>query len=783
MKLLKYVIIAAAIIGFSGSCFGTATDDRFVSPPWGLAADQQNAEDIPVRDSANGLVGTTVEDILTGLVDGTETFQSLTVTGALTAGSQVTSDTDISATTITLTGNAALDGGITVDNTAFIVDDGTGNITTAGTLAVTGTSAFTGDVAVVDLASSDQTSLTDLTVSDTGSFAGALAADGGFSVDSPAFTVANTSGNVATTGTLAVTGTSTFTGTITADGGVTLGAGDDLIGGTTSDINMNSGNFTVAGATGNTVVGGTLAVTSTTIFTGGVTANDGVTLGDGDDLIGSATSDITMNTNKFTVSGSDGNTLIAGTLAVTGAQTNAGLITANGGVTLGAGDDLIGGTTSDITMNTNKFTVSGSNGNTVVGGTFGVTGNTTLTGTLLANSSITLGAGDDLIGSATSDINMNSLFTVAGASGDITVNTNKFTVAGATGNTLIAGTLTNTGLITANAGLTLGAGDDLIGSATSDITINTTAFTVDGALGDVGVGNDLTVTGTTAADGGFSVDSPAFTVANTSGDLAINTNKFTVTASNGNTLVAGTLTVTGESTFNNHINLGGDDDLIGSATSEIAFNTNQFTVDGSNGNTLIAGTLTQTGVATFAATAIFNGGQTRVERPRVVADDTVPPLTTTLGTTAQSQIGAWGFDANPNATGNDHVYLYWRVPIGYVVDSAKLNFTFSYSTAETDGDDVAFDFTVLAITPGSGAAGGTVWDAAGTGGAELDIDLVNGLGDEGKVMEGQVDIEVTNIAVGDEVLIDFWCVEANSDLNASGTVDVHNFEIEYESTE
>jgi hypothetical protein len=39
------------------------------------------------------------------------------------------------------------------------------------------------------------------------------------------------------------------------------------------------------------------------------------------DLIGSSTSDITINTNKFTVAGATGNTVIAGTLGVTGVAT------------------------------------------------------------------------------------------------------------------------------------------------------------------------------------------------------------------------------------------------------------------------------------------------------------------------------------------------------------------------------------------------------------------------------------------------------------------------------
>lgn len=55
--------------------------------------------------------------------------------------------------------------------------------------------------------------------------------------------------------------------------------------------------------------------------TEGATFNGGITLGAGDDLIGSATSDITFNTNKFTVAGATGNTLVAGTLTVTGVAT------------------------------------------------------------------------------------------------------------------------------------------------------------------------------------------------------------------------------------------------------------------------------------------------------------------------------------------------------------------------------------------------------------------------------------------------------------------------------
>ena len=43
--------------------------------------------------------------------------------------------------------------------------------------------------------------------------------------------------------------------------------------------------------------------------------------------------DVTVNTNKFTVTAASGNTLVAGTLSVTGASTLTGLLTATAGVT------------------------------------------------------------------------------------------------------------------------------------------------------------------------------------------------------------------------------------------------------------------------------------------------------------------------------------------------------------------------------------------------------------------------------------------------------------------
>ena len=84
------------------------------------------------------------------------------------------------------------------------------------------------------------------------------------------------------------------------------------------DESGNEVQMTSAGSLGSAT---TNFLVNTITSSGLITANAGVTLGAGDDLIGSATSDITFNTDKFTVAGATGNTLVAGTLDVTGVAT------------------------------------------------------------------------------------------------------------------------------------------------------------------------------------------------------------------------------------------------------------------------------------------------------------------------------------------------------------------------------------------------------------------------------------------------------------------------------
>jgi hypothetical protein len=189
----------------------------------------------------------------------------------------------------------------------------------------------TGNVATTGTLSAGNTTVGTLDSS------GLASLDGGIDVDS-AFTVADTSGNVSTTGTLGVTGTSTL-GVINASGLLSADAGIDV-----------DGVFTVADSTGNVSTTGTLGAGNTTI-TGTVDATGLASLDGGVDVDGA-----------FTVADTSGNVATTGTLGVTGTST-LGVINASGLISADAGLDVDG-----------AFTVADSSGNVVTSGTLGVTG-------------------------------------------------------------------------------------------------------------------------------------------------------------------------------------------------------------------------------------------------------------------------------------------------------------------------------------------------------------------------------------------------------------------------
>jgi len=143
----------------------------------------------------------------------------------------------------------------------------------------------------------------------------AVNATGDFSVATNKLTVASASGNTAIAGTLGVTGATSLSSLATS-GAATIGGALNVTGATT--------------LTGNLTVPGNLAVTGTSTLTGNT----------------AVTGNFAVNTNKFTVAASSGDTVIAGTLGVTGTVTASGNLSASG--VLGGNSLLINGNAAII---------------------------------------------------------------------------------------------------------------------------------------------------------------------------------------------------------------------------------------------------------------------------------------------------------------------------------------------------------------------------------------------------------------------------------------------------
>jgi hypothetical protein len=153
------------------------------------------------------------------------------------------------------------------------------------------------------------------------------------------------SGNNTVTGNSIIGGLSTIGGTLGVTG-----------------VGTFSSNVTVAGtfgATGIGTFGNNITVAGTTLSTGNLT-------------VGAA--------NKFLVTAASGNTAIGGTLAVTGLTTVGGTLVVTGVTTLTGLLNADGG----IAVDTNKFTVADATGNIVSAGTMTIAGATVLSSTLNA---------------------------------------------------------------------------------------------------------------------------------------------------------------------------------------------------------------------------------------------------------------------------------------------------------------------------------------------------------------------------------------------------------------
>jgi hypothetical protein len=244
---------------------------------------------------------------------------------------------------------------------------------------------------------------------------------------------------------------------------------------------------------------------------------------------------ITFNGNKTF----SGNTLFSGTVGISGNTTLGGLLTL--------------GSTSNIAVNTNKFTVAASSGNTLIAGTLGVTGQTTIgalsatsgtfSGTLGVTGQSTIGVLSATNGSFSGTLSVSGIGSFSTGLQGTTVLANGFALRAAADSTNAAAliqftnnaatvewsrlTATN-GLITVSTALT----------STGNFVVGSNRFTVNASTGD------------TAVAGTLSVNAITLTGSPPSGGNSITASNavFSGAVSTGNTSVNGTLSSTGNFT-------------------------------------------------------------------------------------------------------------------------------------------------------------------------------------------------------------------------------------------
>jgi len=189
---------------------------------------------------------------------------------------------------------------------------------------------------------------------------------------------------------------------------------------------------------------------------------------------------------------------------------------------------------------------------------------------------------------------------------------------------------------------------------------------------------------------------------------------------------------------------------------------------------------------TSYSSVVFTTGQTRKVTLSGVSDivpdgGSAPATIGALGSNGTGKLWAWQFEADSG--GDEIVHLFWNVPDGYIANSARLNVGWSYATAEVDDDDVVFDMTVEAIAQGTAGTAGEALYQAGAAFTEGDTNLDNADSDNNKLLVTQLNFEVEDIAVDDTVCIMFWVDASATDFADGVSVDVHFWEIEWESTE
>ena len=446
--------------------------------------------------------------------------------------------------------------------------------------------------------------------------------------------------------------TTSSTGTLIVGGGAGIGldlyVGDDLnvaddasIGGNldvtgtfdvTNDLAVNTSKMTVASATGNTVIQGSLQV------------DQGVTLGDAAGDNHTVTGTITFN-QAITSTDITADNIQIGVSGATEIDTTSGnLVLDSAGGTVNVTDDL------DVDLNLNV------DGNTKIDGTLTVDGNTTIgnasgdshsvTGTVQFNQAITstditadqikIGVdasneistttGNLILDSQGGKVHITDNAEVDGSlqvDGNATIGDNSSDAHSFTGTVLFNQAITSTDITADNVQIGV--------SGSSEVDTASGALTLDSATGETIVDDNLTINGTLDVDALTTITDALTVKADNklvSFQTAAGATVFSVDTDNGNTDIQGTLNVEGATTIDDTFNVTQATDLDGTLNvdgvatfqNNVVLNadnkefaiqlddgTDKFTVQSATGNTDIQGTLDVNGATNVTNTLGVTG--------------------------------------------------------------------------------------------------------------------------------------------------------------------------------